>query len=48
MDDKEIAGFEQQLAGEVSKDVFKFDSFLIYILGFFFGFLLVSCKELHA
>lgn len=38
--DAEITQFEAALAAEVSKDVFKFDSFLIYTLGFFFGFLL--------
>jgi hypothetical protein len=43
--DAEITQFEAALAAEVSKDVFKFDSFLIYTLGFFFGFLLVSISS---
>jgi hypothetical protein len=39
MAEDEVDQFETALANMVSKDIFKFDSFLIYILGFFFGFL---------
>lgn len=33
------AQFEASLAAEVTKDAYKFDSMLIYVLGFFFGML---------
>eukprot|EP01052_Picozoa_sp_SAG31_P014825 SAG31_NODE_933_length_10897_cov_15.489442_9_plen_49_part_00 len=41
--EEDVDQLETALAGVVSKDMFKFDSFLVYILAFFFGFLFVRC-----